>query len=68
MLKDSKIISFSLVGCGRIAKRHSDLLGNNIIKNAKLISVCDKIQSKAQKISNQFKTEFDPKENQAEVS
>ena len=54
MLKDSKIISFSLVGCGRIAKRHSDLLGNNIIKNAKLISVCDKIHSKAQKISNQF--------------
>ena len=39
MLKDSKIISFSLIGCGRIAKRHSDLLGNNIIKNAKLI--CD---------------------------
>ena len=48
MLKDSKIISFSLVGCGRIAKRHSDLLGNNIIENAKLISVCDKIHSKAQ--------------------
>ena len=54
MLNDSEIISFSLVGCGRIAKRHSDLLGNNIIKNAKLISVCDKIESKAQKVSKQF--------------
>lgn len=54
MLSNSKIITFSLVGCGRIAKRHSDLLGNNIINNAKLISVCDKVENKAQKLSSQF--------------
>ena len=41
MSNKSQIISFSLVGCGRIAKRHSDLLGNNIIKNAKFnVELC----------------------------
>jgi len=35
MNKLSNNISFALVGCGRIAKRHSELLGNNIINNAK---------------------------------
>ncbi len=35
------MIRFALVGCGRIAKRHSDLLGNKQIDGAKLVSVCD---------------------------
>ena len=54
MNKLSNNISFALVGCGRIAKRHSELLGNNIINNAKLISICDKIENKAKLISNKF--------------
>ncbi len=35
------MIKFALLGCGRIAKKHSELLGNGQIKNATLKSVCD---------------------------
>jgi len=48
------MINFALVGCGRIAKRHSELLGFNQIKGAKLVSVCDNIINKAKKIAEQF--------------
>jgi predicted dehydrogenase len=35
------MLKFALVGCGRIAKRHSELLGLNQIQNARLVAVCD---------------------------
>ena len=35
------MLKFALVGCGRIAKRHADLLGENQIANAKLVAVAD---------------------------
>ena len=44
--------------CGRIAVRHSDLLGNNQIKNAKLVAVCDIHKDKAEKISRKFNIPF----------
>jgi len=53
-LKNNKIINFALIGCGRIAKRHSELLGNNQIKGARLIAVCDNVIEKAEKISSKF--------------
>ncbi len=34
-------LNFALVGCGRIAKRHSELLGLGQIENARLAAVCD---------------------------
>ena len=37
------MLNFALVGCGRIAKRHSELLGFNEINGAKLVSVCDNV-------------------------
>ena len=49
------MLNFALVGCGRIAKRHSELLGFNEISGAKLVSVCDNIINKANKIAEQFK-------------
>jgi len=49
------MLNFALVGCGRIAKRHSELLGFNEINGAKLVSVCDNIIDKANKIAEQFK-------------
>ena len=48
------MIKFALVGCGRIAKRHSELLGNNQIKGAKLVAVCDKVKEKAKAIEERF--------------
>jgi UDP-N-acetyl-2-amino-2-deoxyglucuronate dehydrogenase len=48
------MLKFAIVGCGRIAKRHSELLGLNQISGAELVAVCDVVKSKAQKIAEQF--------------
>lgn len=52
------MLKFALVGCGRIAKRHSDLLGLNQIKNASLVAVCDLVEEKAKKISKKFEIPY----------
>lgn len=52
------MLKFGLVGCGRIAKRHSELLGHNQIKNASLIAVCDIDREKAKKIGEQFNVPY----------
>lgn len=46
--------NFALVGCGRISKRHSELLAENQIKGAKLVAVCDIDITKAEKIANKY--------------
>ena len=46
------------MGCGRIAKRHSELLGNNQISGAKLVSVCDIVEEKAKNIGEKFRIPF----------
>jgi UDP-N-acetyl-2-amino-2-deoxyglucuronate dehydrogenase len=46
------MLKFAIVGCGRIAKRHSDLLGDGQIEGAKLIAVCDKQFDRAKAIGN----------------
>lgn len=48
------MLKFALVGCGRIAKRHSELLGMDQIKGAKLVAACDIDLSKAKTIGQQF--------------
>jgi len=48
------MLNFGLVGCGRIAKRHSELLGLGEIEGAKLAAVCDIVPEKAQAISERF--------------
>lgn len=48
------MLNVSLVGCGRIAKRHSELLGNGVIEGARLAAVCDLDLAKAEAISAQF--------------
>jgi UDP-N-acetyl-2-amino-2-deoxyglucuronate dehydrogenase len=47
-------LRFALVGCGRIAKRHSDLLGCNQVEGARLAAVCDVVQSRAEAIGRRF--------------
>ena len=51
-------LKFALVGCGRIAKRHSELLGFKEIDGASLISVCDIVEEKAKKFGNQFSVPY----------
>jgi UDP-N-acetyl-2-amino-2-deoxyglucuronate dehydrogenase len=48
------MIRFGLLGCGRISKRHSELLGGNQISGASLIAVCDPIQARADAIASKF--------------
>ena len=46
------MLKFALVGCGRIAKRHADLLGENKITGAQLIAVVDKKMKRARAIGD----------------
>jgi UDP-N-acetyl-2-amino-2-deoxyglucuronate dehydrogenase len=48
------MIRFGLLGCGRIAKRHSDLLGGNLIEGAALAAVCDPVRPRADAIAAKF--------------
>lgn len=48
------MLNFALVGCGRIAKRHSELLGHGQIAGARLTAVCDIAQEKARRVGEQF--------------
>src|ERR1700751_6040033 len=48
------MIRFGLLGCGRIAKRHSDLLGGNHIAGASLVAVCDPFRARADAIASKF--------------
>ena len=48
------MINFALVGCGRISKRHSELLGEGQIKEAKLVAVCDTSIEKAELIAKKY--------------
>ncbi len=48
------MLKFVLIGCGRIAKRHSELLGHNQVGGAELVAVCDIDEEKAKRIGKQF--------------
>lgn len=48
------MIKIALLGCGRIAKRHSDLLGGGHIGGAKLVGVCDVVRERADAIGFQY--------------
>lgn len=44
---------FALVGCGRIAKRHAELL-SGVVEGAKLVAVCDIDEAKAKGFSETY--------------
>ena len=48
------MVGFGLLGCGRIARRHSDLLGGNHIEGARLVAVCDPISARADAVAAKF--------------
>lgn len=49
------MIRFGLLGCGRIAKRHSDLLGGRHVEGAELVAVCDPVRARADAIATKFR-------------
>jgi predicted dehydrogenase len=48
------MINIALVGCGRIAKRHSDLIGTSQIAGARLAAVCDCVAQRAQATGSKY--------------
>ncbi|KQT06861.1 MULTISPECIES: Gfo/Idh/MocA family oxidoreductase [unclassified Bradyrhizobium] len=48
------MIRFGLLGCGRISRRHSDLLGGNHIDRARLVAVCDVLKPRADALATKF--------------
>lgn len=52
------MINFGLIGCGRIASRHAELLGGNLIEGARLSSVCDLVEDKAKKFGSKFSVPY----------
>ena len=48
------MLKVALVGCGRIAKRHSELLGHGQIEGASLVAVADVVQAKAEAVAAPF--------------
>lgn len=52
------MLNFAIVGCGRIAKRHSELLGFNQIQGAGLVAVCDIEEQKAKALGERFSVPF----------
>lgn len=48
------MLKFALVGCGRIVKRHADLLSKNQICNATLGAVCDVVPEKADLVGREY--------------
>ncbi|MGZ8318393.1 MAG: Gfo/Idh/MocA family protein [Telluria sp.] len=49
------MINIGLLGCGRIAKRHAELLGNGKIAGARLAAVCDVVPARARQYGEQFR-------------
>jgi predicted dehydrogenase len=48
------MINFALIGCGRIAKRHAELLGSGQIAGARLAAVCDIVPERARGYAERF--------------
>jgi len=48
------MIKFALLGCGRIAKRHADLLGTGQIDGARLVAVCDSDAARVDAYSTRY--------------
>lgn len=48
------MLGFALVGCGRIAKKHADILGGGQFESAGLVAVCDINESKARRFGEKY--------------
>ena len=48
------MLRVGLIGCGRISRRHADLLGKGEIEGAKLAAVCDSRPERAQALGAEF--------------
>ncbi len=49
------MLNFALVGCGRIAKKHAEILGGGQIADARLSAVCDLREDRAKLYGEKYK-------------
>lgn len=52
------MLSFALMGCGRIAVRHAELLSSGAIEGARLAAVCDVVPEKAREIGERYSVPY----------
>jgi predicted dehydrogenase len=52
------MINFALVGCGRIAKRHAEILGDGQVARAQLAAVCDVQPDRARSFGQHFNVPY----------
>jgi UDP-N-acetyl-2-amino-2-deoxyglucuronate dehydrogenase len=57
MNKESKVVKFALIGCGRIAAKHADVIAKKI-ENTKLAAVCDIVETKAATFGEKYHVPF----------
>lgn len=48
------MLGFALLGCGRIARKHADILGGGLVPTAKLVAVCDINEEKARSFGEKY--------------
>jgi UDP-N-acetyl-2-amino-2-deoxyglucuronate dehydrogenase len=48
------VLHFALIGCGRIATRHAELLSRNQIAGARLVAVCDEVEARARAFGTKY--------------
>lgn len=51
-------LRFALVGCGRIAKKHAEILGDQQLEHARLVAVCDIDESRARFYGEKYSVPF----------
>ena len=52
------MINFAIVGCGRIAKRHAELLGTGQIAGGRLVAVCDERVERAERFALNYNVPY----------
>lgn len=52
------MLRVALVGCGRISRRHCELLGGNAVKGAALAAVCDIVPARAESTGREWNVPF----------
>lgn len=48
------MINFGVVGCGRISRRHLDILAGNLVSGARLVGVCDDDPDRLKSAQSQY--------------
>ena len=48
------MLKFALIGCGRIGKRHAEIIGNGQVSSAKLTAVCDHVEERAREFGARY--------------